>query len=69
MSIHPRCFHLHRLFTCFFARLLLERHADLVKNKNFNLRPDVLGNIVSSRLLYDEDDVLIIWAAALVFVP
>lgn len=51
MTVHLRCLHLHRLFTCFFAHLLLERYKDLVPNQIINLRADVFGGIVSFRLL------------------
>lgn len=51
MTIHPRCFHLHRLFTCPLAHLLLERYTDLDPKQAIDLRADVFGNLVSSRLL------------------
>lgn len=67
MTIHPRCFHLHRLFTCPIAHLLLERHTDLVPNQVIDLRTDVFGDFVSSRPLKREHKVLMTLAAALEF--
>lgn len=68
MTFYSRNFHLHRLFTRTSAYPFLERHTDFVPDQVINMRADVLGSLVSPRLLLCELDFLIIWAAALEYV-